>query len=188
MDLARAFDRIYICDFFFNLADRFIKDCMQRQQSGMFKNAASDPESVFVLGKSNGIAAYVQHKTMTGTPIRHDIQITRAWSYFRSLRVACLHDVAAGCIYLELQCIYANADHESERGNGYIYAVLQGLKMAAIVNHEIVDKAFERKRVKIVVSTSWPAVDTTLFYLQGRESYPPDAVASNYTEGENFAE
>ena len=111
----------------------------------------------------------------------------RAWSYFTELIVLCSLDTVDNVISLNLKSIFAKDESREERGNGYIYSVVQGLKMAVVANHEKVENEFEQRPMEVRVVVENPSVHTTLHYLQTREDYPPDEVVPNLDDDSDYA-
>ena len=172
----RAFDRIYICDFFYHLADNFITDCIHAKNTNELKNAKA-PFVEFVVAEGRKHIDYgkdYEEREMNQDARDRYVTVTgRPWSYFHELIVSCSLDASKSVFSLNLRSIFAQEEAVQERGNGYVYATLQGLKMAAIANNERVQKEFDPRPMQIHVVVESPYIETTVRYLQSRENYPP---------------
>lgn len=172
----RAFDRIYICDFFYHLADDFIAGRIHAMNANELADASAPFVEFVVDGHEKRIdyGKDFEQRTMHKDVRDGYVTVTgRPWSYFDDLVVSCSLDASKSVFSLSLRSIFAQEEAKKERGNGYIYAIVQGLKMAAIANHERVQKEFDQRPMQIHVVVESPYIETTVRYLQSRENYPP---------------
>lgn len=113
----------------------------------------------------------------------HTFYMARRTSFLlEDLSVKCeLH--YDGRLVIQLQRIYA-VDPKPQSGNGYMHAVMQGLKMGIIANQkyfsEVSKGIFGRDNaLYVILKVLTPYSETTLGYLERNEGYPEESLIHN---------
>ena len=193
---SRAFDRIFLCDYMFGFVDQFFQNLvhntsmMQRFQRDGARGLKAVVYSDLAANKKNVIQTFTNGFDNTIQSRHYDLHMAkRTADLFNSLNVKASLNYKTGIVTIALKRIFALAGQE-KTGAGYIYAIMQGLKMGVMFHHGNLENIHKRiwggepdgkyPPLQVVVFVDRPYSNTTHSYLQGREGYPPNSVFKTY--------
>ena len=196
-----AFDRIFLCDYMFGFVDCFFHNLLYnkalidelRSEDGWDPDDETEKNSLLrssmyvADGRAGFSHTYAYRDIMQNHYRLHMSQRTAA--LFKCLSV-CIEMFKNGQLVITLAIINA-MDTGPRVGAGYIYSILQGVKMGVIMHHsnmkhvhrnimEGVPSAQSIKSIDTVIRVNTPDSETTHQYLQKRENHPPDYAFKTY--------
>jgi len=159
-----AFDRLFLCDYMFLMVDKFLDSTKKNR----------DTKLLIKDGK-------VISQGIIGSDGDHQLYMSkRVAVLFKKLNVT-ISFTSTQNVIVRLNEIFAD-DKSGDIKAGYIYSILQGLKMGVIANAtrkiEIWTYYFNRLVTKqvskcVTIGVLSPYFDTTYNYLRAYEHYPP---------------